>query len=200
VKSAALLADEEIAARRADRSAMKMLLRILSLTAAVASIAILAPAQADDMMHMAMPKVMTMSQTAGPYRIELDVLPAEPFYTKPDVAKDHVAKGMLVVGGAAPVPPDAASHPNHHLVFHVFDAATGKALTGQHVTMTYAKVMTDGKMGAPVSVPIVEMQAIGMGAKSTHYGNNVTLAPGIYHVTIAVGPTAKTDFTLQLKG
>jgi hypothetical protein len=48
-------------------------------------------------------------------------LQAEPFFSKEEVVVvKHVKDGMEVQGGAAPVMPVAASHPNHHLVVHVF--------------------------------------------------------------------------------
>lgn len=131
------------------------------------------------------------THVAGPYRIVLVVLPAEPFYTRAQVAKMHVKAGMLIVGGAAPVRLDGTSHPNHHLVVHIYDRATGKVVLGAHVTMTYAKG------GAPKSVPIVEMQAIGKGPGSTHYGNNVTLGPGTYRVGVTVNGSS-TSFVLRI--
>ena len=33
---------------------------------------------------------------------------------------------------------NAASHPNHHLIVHVYDAASGKAVTNATVTISYA--------------------------------------------------------------
>jgi hypothetical protein len=136
-----------------------------------------------------------LTQTAGPYRIVLEVLPPEPFYTKAQVKQNHVKDGMVVFGGAAPVQPDDASHPNHHLIIHVFNSSTGKALRGGHVTMTYALASSSG--AAATAVPVVEMRVIGKGPESTHYGNNVTLAPGTYHVIVtAMGKPA--TFTVNV--
>ena len=41
------------------------------------------------------------------------------------------------------------------------------------------------------------MQAIGKGAESTHYGNNVTMSPGTNFVTVAVNDK-KAVFTVQI--
>jgi hypothetical protein len=159
------------------------------------------PAAADmaGMQGMAGMPGTEITQIAGPYRIVLVVLPAEPFYTQAQVAQTHVKDGMVVVGGAAPVPPDDASHPNHHLVVHLYDRATGKAVRGGHVTMTYAPASADSAAtsGASVKVPIVEMQAIGKGPESTHYGNNVTLAPGSYRIAVTANG-ASTSFTVRV--
>ena len=51
------------------------------------------------------------TKTVGDYRIELYVLPAEPFFSKADVAAKNVKEGMEIEGGAAPVAPDADSIP-----------------------------------------------------------------------------------------
>ncbi len=130
---------------------------------------------------------VVQTKTAGAYRIELNVLPAEPFFSKQEVADKHVQNGMEVEGGAAPVAMDAATHPNHHLVVHVFDKKTGKAETGAAVTMSFEPVDRKGKpAGAAQQVPVVIMQAVGKGPRSTHYGNNVTMPAGRYRVTVTV--------------
>jgi len=156
------------------------ILRFIPALAIAATIA--APALA-----MNMGTGVTMTKVSGPYKIELQLLPAEPFFTKAQYDKEHPKDGMLVVGGAAPVQPDAQSHPNHHLIVHVFDNATGKALTDAKVSIRYAE-----GSAAPQSVPIVEMQAIGKGPQSTHYGNNLTLPDGTYTVTVTVNGTVTT--------
>lgn len=127
------------------------------------------------------------TKTIGTNRVELHVLPAEPFFSKDEVATKQIKDGMEVQSGATPVMPDAASHPNHHLVVHVFDNKTQQAITDATVTMNYASLDREGKpAGALVEVPVVIMQAIGKGPSSTHYGNNVTMPAGRFQVTVAV--------------
>lgn len=143
-------------------------------------------------------KDISKTATLDSIRIELHVLPAEPFFTKDQVAAGHVTQGMLVVSGAEPVGVDAASHPNHHLVVHVFNAKTGKAVTHADVAITYKMLDKKGKPSADsAAVPIVTMQAIGKGAQSTHYGNNVTLAPGTYSIHVVVDG-AQASFTVAV--
>jgi len=135
-------------------------------------------------------------RTVGTYRVELHVLPAEPFFSKADVAAKNVKEGMEIEGGAAPVAPDADSHPNHHLVVHVFDKKTGKVVTDATVTMSFVALDAKGKpSGAANDVAVVVMQAIGKGAASTHYGNNVTMHAGRYDVTVTVNGQ-KADFAV----
>jgi 5-hydroxyisourate hydrolase-like protein (transthyretin family) len=135
-------------------------------------------AHAADVMH---------TKTLGTYRVELYVLPAEPFFSKADVAAKNVKEGMEIEGGAAPVAPDADSHPNHHLIVHVFDKKSGKPIADATVKMSFVPLDANGKPGgAPVEVPVVVMQAVGKGPASTHYGNNVTMPAGRYDVTVTV--------------
>jgi hypothetical protein len=161
---------------------------LLALSAAFSA---MAPADA----QMAPPAGVT-AQMAGPYRVVLGFLPAEPFVTADQVRAGHVTDGMMVVGGAAPVALNAPSHPNHHLVFHIFDAS-GHAVQGAHVTISYASVAGDATTIGPTQVPVVEMQAVGKGPESTHYGNNVTLPPGTYDVTVTVNGTNATTFVVK---
>ena len=123
------------------------------------------------------------TKTLGDYKVELHVLPAEPFFTKDEVVAKQVKDGMEIEGGAAPIPPDDASKPNHHLVVHVFDKS-GKALTDANVTLKFAPAKKS--RDASVEVPVVVMQAVGQGAASTHYGNNVSMPNGRYQVTVTV--------------
>jgi hypothetical protein len=135
-------------------------------------------AQAQDVMKTA--KVGTM-------KVELHVLAAEPFFTADEVTAKKVTEGMLIVGGAAPLAPDAESRPNHHLVVHVFDAKTGKAITNTKVTMSFQSLDAKGKpASASTDVPVVVMQAIGKGEQSTHYGNNVVMPAGQYAVALVI--------------
>jgi hypothetical protein len=140
---------------------------------------------------MTPPKRVQKVQIAGPYRFELDLLPAEPFLTPAAVA--HGARnGMVALGGAAPVSPHGT---NHHLVVHIYDRLTGRALTHAAVSIGYAR--TGARSAAAVSVPIVRMEAAGMGPASTHYGNNVLLGRGMYAIAVSANGI-KTTFHIAV--
>jgi hypothetical protein len=162
-------------------------LRDWFLAAALPAIAFAASADAADVMR---------TKTVGPYRVELHVLPAEPFFTKEEVATKHIKEGMEIQSGG-PVMMNAASHPNHHLVVHVFDKKSRQPLTDASVMMKFTPLGRRGNpTGAPVEVPVIVMQAIGKGPASTHYGNNVTMPAGRYLVTATVnGQTAVFNVT-----
>jgi hypothetical protein len=155
-------------------------------------------------------KDISETKTAGPYRVELELLPPEPFYSAKQVAAGEGKAGMLILGGAEPVQPDAASHPNHHLVVHVFDKSTNKAVTDANVTLSFQALDSQGKpTGTAQDVPVVKMQMIsaqaggmaGMsamgGESTTHYGNNVNLPPGDYRV-VATANGHKASFVLKV--
>ena len=113
------------------------------------------PAEAENVMK---------DTVVGPYKIELHVMPAEPFFTADEVKAKQAEAGMLIMGGAAPVAPDTGSRTKHHLVAHVFKAKTGKAITDAKVDMSFQPLDDNGKLsGSSVNVPIVVMQAIGKG-------------------------------------
>jgi len=143
-----------------------------------------------------------LTQSTGAYRIELDVLNAEPFGTPMNMGGmsgmgQSQGMSMVAKGGAAPVPPDAPSHPNHHLIVHVSDAASGKVVTDAAVTIRFTPVDSGGKDTGPATpVPVVVMEASGAGPASTHYGNNVTMPPGAYRVDVTVNGAA-TSFRIQ---
>jgi len=130
---------------------------------------------------------MMQRRTMASYRVELHVLPAESFFSKEEVAEKRIKEGMEVEGGATPVALDADSHPNHHLVVHIFRRRTGAVVTDARVTMSFVPIDAKGRAtGAPTEVPVVVMQAIGGSSASTHYGNSVTMPPGRYNVLVNV--------------
>ncbi len=122
--------------------------------------------------------------TTDGLRIELHVMPAEPFYTADQVKANPTLEGMLIVGGAKPMVPDAHPHPDYHLIVHVFDARTNQAISDANVSMTYQAEMQGQPVGVETRVPVVVMQVIGKGPETTHYGNNVLLPDGTYAVTV----------------
>jgi hypothetical protein len=146
--------------------------------------------------EMMMSRATQLTKDAGRFRVVMAVLPAEPFLTAAQAA--HGGAGMVAVGGALPVDPSAPSHPNHHLVIHVFDRADGHVLRGGHVTMSFTRLGRTSTRSAPVIVPVVEMEAAGKGPPSTHYGNNVFMPAGAYRVAVSINGSARTVFTVEV--
>lgn len=135
----------------------------------------------------------TFTQSVGPYRIELHLLPPEEFYTAAEVAAKHISEGMLIVGGLPPIAVGSTPAPNHHLIVHVFDRTSGAPVTDAKVQMSFRRVGADGHPSGPhTEVPVVTMQAIGAGAASTHYGNNLVIPAGHYVVTVIVNHSSTT--------
>jgi uncharacterized protein involved in high-affinity Fe2+ transport len=52
--------------------------------------------------------------------------------------------------------------------------------------------------GAWIDLPVVRMHVKGMGLDSTHYGNNVNLAPGKYKVRVTVNGETPVTFQFSL--
>jgi|WetSurMetagenome_2_1015567.scaffolds.fasta_scaffold232877_1 hypothetical protein len=141
---------------------------------------------------------VTKTTVVDGMRIELHVLPAEPFFTADEVKIKKMKEGMLIISGAEPVSVEANTHPNRHLVVHIFDVKTDKAITTAKVTMKFQQLDSNGKLiGASTDVPIVVMEAIGKGVESTHYGNNVVMPEGSYAITV-VANGKKADFQVVL--
>jgi hypothetical protein len=153
------------------------------------AIAFAPSAHAADAMH---------TKISGPYRVELQVLPAEPFFSKEEVTAKHITEGMEIEGGAAPVMLDAASHPNHHLIVQLFSRQTDQVATNATVDMKFGPLDDKGHpAGALVEVPIVVMQAIGKGPSSTHYGNNVTMPARRYRVLVSINNDVPVHFNIS---
>jgi hypothetical protein len=137
------------------------------------------------------------SRNLGPEHVELQLLGAQPFFNQEDVAAKHITEGMEIVRGAAPVMPDAASHPNHSLIVHVLNRKTGRVMAAANVSLDFAP--NDNKGGpttGQVEVPVVVMQAIGKGPSSTSYGNNVTMPAGHYRVFVTINNDVPIRFNI----
>lgn len=122
---------------------------------------------------------------AGAYSVTLKVLPAESFEGKD--------AEMVRDGGAQPNTLNGPEHPDHHLV--AFVTKGGAPLETGHVAIDYRP--KGG--GTWTSLPVVTMHVKGKGAETTHFGNNVHLAPGDYdaRVTVNGGSPAIFHFTIS---
>ena len=138
--------------------------------------------------------VVKATKMAGPDKLVLQVLPAEPFLSRAE--RRSGKHGMVRIGGAAPVTLHASPAPNHHLIVHVLSAATGKPVRHAHVRISY-RPLAQAKM-KPKNLPIVEMEVNGKGAVSTHYGNNVYLKAGRYVIWVRAGHGPVTVFRVKV--
>ncbi|MEJ2010297.1 MAG: hypothetical protein P8Z30_19440 [Acidobacteriota bacterium] len=138
----------------------------------------------------AVARTQTISKTAkaGVYSVTLKVLPAESFTgTKAEMVRD---------GGAEPNTLKGPEHPNHHMV--AFVKENGKPVENATVDISYRKLSPPA--GAWKALPVVRMHVAGHGLATTHYGNNVRLAPGSYEVRVTVNGTMPASFRFTLKG
>ncbi len=124
---------------------------------------------------------------AGAYAVTLKVLPAESFAGK-DAA-------MMRDGGARAVLLRSPEHPNHHMV--AFIARDGKPVEHARVSIRYRRMGTRMRAGRWMTLPVARMHVRGKSLATTHFGNNVRLAPGDYEARVTVdGHSALFRFTL----
>ena len=136
------------------------------------------------------------TQSIGQITIRLMLFPAEPFIAATASAASGASDAMIAVSGAAPVRLDSDPRPNHHLIARILDRSTGSALTNAKVRISYRRLGSADTQRH--SLPIAVMQIAGKGPASTHYGNNVRLAPGRYDVRVTVDGRASADFTVAV--
>lgn len=136
-------------------------------------------------------RAQAISRTAhaGPYTVTLKVLPAESFRgPKAEMARDS---------GAEPNYLNGPEHPNHHMV--VFVTKAGKPVEEARVSIGY-RVDSAKAIGAWTTLPVVRMHVVGKGRATTHFGNNVHLAPGNYEVDVTVDGKGPAIFHFKLPG
>jgi hypothetical protein len=124
--------------------------------------------------HAAQAQNVSETGTAGKYSLTLEILPAESFHgPHAEMARDGGAMANMAGGEAGP---------NHHLV--VFVKEDGKPVEQAKVTMSYRQLSPE--KGKWISLPVTRMHVAGKGMETTHYGNNVKLAPGSYEARVTV--------------
>jgi len=150
---------------------------IVAIASVVFTLGVIVPAcaQAQD---------ISKTETAGKYSITLKVLPAESFSgPKTEMVRD---------GGAPAVELNGPEQPNHHLV--AFLKEDDKPVEKAAVTISYR----EGSSGKWTRLPVVQMHEAGKGVDTTHFGNNVKLAPGNYEVKVTVNGGAPAMFQITL--
>jgi hypothetical protein len=136
----------------------------------------------------AMPAMpVTATAETAHYRLVLQIGPEEKMYSKAEAARTHPTSGEIMVSGTmAGMPGMAAGQgmamDTRHLEVHVTTRATGKVVT----TATCRITVTDDAAGKSQVVPIATMYGVKEGPSDWHYGNNVTMPPGRYTVTVVV--------------
>ncbi len=123
---------------------------------------------------------------AGTYSVTLKVMPAESFIGP------HAA--MVRDGGAQPNLLNGPERPNHHFV--AFVRESGKPVEKATVAISYREVSP--KKGDWMPLPVVRMHVAGKGPETTHYGNNVKLAPGSYEARVTVNGSESAIFQFSL--
>lgn len=150
---------------------------------------------ADMGMGMGMGTV-TKSLDAGPYRLTLIIGPEQKMYTQAEYKRLHPKKGEIMLRGHMAMPRMGMGNmnvPMRHLELHVMDRATKHVISDAIVSIIWQPIVGMGVMAIrPQNVPIAVMEGIGMGMSDIHYGNNVAMSAGKYHVWVHVGKVSAT--------
>jgi hypothetical protein len=153
------------------------------------------------------------------YRLELDIGRMERMYTKAEVAKLHPTDGEIMVSGTMAGMPSDGGNPMalmgdaksgttmpmpaspttaadtgwRHLEVHVISMATDKPVQNAKIKITVTNTATKHHE----AVPIVVMYDVEEGVADWHYGNNVMLPSGPYHVDVVTNGE-KTVFHVSI--
>jgi hypothetical protein len=138
---------------------------------------------------------ITKVGSTGSFNLSFEVGPLQPMYTPQQQATQHPKAGEVMFTGQMVMPPGMAdmesmagmSAPNwYHLEVHFYDRTSGYPVKGLSPVVTVANTAT----GQAQTVPIVTMQGLNEGVRDFHYGNNIELPKGRYHVTAAANGEA----------
>jgi len=152
---------------------------LVSLALLLVALSLALPVQAAGMTG----NTVTKQKVAGPYKLVLQIGPAE------SMTMMSGPKAMCAMKGGMEMRPAAKmSACNHHVELQVYNRKTGAVLHGLHVT-----IQCKNSKGTIMTVPIDTM---GTG-KNYHYGNNMYMAPGKYTDYVQVNAT-KTTFSITL--
>ena len=110
----------------------------------------------------------TRAATTEHYLVVVNVLPSESMMTRAEVQATHPTEGELIVDGIG-LPYGAFIR---HVEAHIYDRATGKAITG----MVPSIKLTNRTTGEVIDVPPTLMQDVIIGPLDLHFGNNVPVA------------------------
>ncbi len=129
---------------------------------------------------------ISKTEMAGKYSVTLKVLPAESF--------SGPTAEMVRDGGAQANEVNGPEQPNHHLV--AFVKENDKPVEKADVKISYRE--SSSSAAKWTKLPVVRMHVAGKGPETTHFGNNVKLAPGSYEVHVTVNGSAPATFQITL--
>jgi len=136
------------------------------------------------------PVMIQQNATTADYKLQLIVGPPAQMLTTSQTAT--ATAGEVMVGGEM-VSMTMGMAGVYHLEVHVYNLMSGAVVTDKNVTIRIVNDATHQTM----NVPIVVMYDMMVGVSDTHFGNNVSLAPGNYAVIVSVaGETTTFNITI----
>lgn len=137
-------------------------------------------------------------KAVGPYRVVLQVGPAE----KMSMHRKG-ATGEVMLGGKMASCAEPGSHMggmsmgsttcNRHVELHVYDRKSGRVVTKAHVSIS----LYTSRTRKTIQVPIMSMVGAAAGSNDLHYGNNIYAAAGHYTIAVHINQI-RTTFSLHL--
>jgi hypothetical protein len=109
----------------------------------------------------------TRAITTEHYLVVVNVLPGEAMFTHAEHEQHHPTEGELILSGSgASLGPES-----RHVEAHIYDRATGLAVTSEVPTITLLNRTT----GERIEVEPTLMQDVNIGELDQHFGNNVAV-------------------------
>ena len=137
--------------------------------------------------------IKSEAQTAH-YRLELLIGPTEKMVSPADVAAKNLTDGEVMVGGTmSPMGMSMDVADTRHLEIHVYALDGGEVVTDADVAIA----VTNSDSKKVEDVPPAKMYGIKEGPSDTHFGNNVTMAPGSYGIDVTVNGE-KAEFNVVI--
>ncbi|MGO9643162.1 MAG: hypothetical protein ACLPY5_00290 [Candidatus Bathyarchaeia archaeon] len=136
------------------------------------------------------PLMIQQNATTADYKLQLILGPPAQMLTTSQTAT--ATAGEVMIGGEM-VSMTMGMAGVYHLEIHVYNLMSGAVVTDKNVTIQIVNDATHQTM----NVPIVVMYDMIVGLSDTHFGNNVSLAPGNYAVIVSVaGETTTFNITI----
>lgn len=127
--------------------------------------------------------VITQKGATSHFQLLLLIGPEEKMYSEAEAAKMHPSSGEVMVSGTmGSMPMSGMAMDMRHLEVHVTDRVTAKVVTNTTCRIT----ITNNTTKKSEAVPVAAMYGVKEGPSDWHFGNNVSMPPGSYTVTVVV--------------
>lgn len=135
---------------------------------------------------------VSATKITASYRVELDVGTPQTMIM-PDQAANATSGEVMVMMSMT----DEGQPVNHHVEAHVYDTATGAAVSD---VMPAISIMNQATNSSRDLQSLMAMYDVTVGTSDLHYGANIYVPDGIYTVTITIGQDKVTFKDVHVSG